>query len=72
VSWYDTPNIHLCTIADFVVLAGERSGRGSTGPWRWMIGGDVREVTRPGYWDNLMAESAIFVLSRPADPQGPA
>ena len=22
-SWYDTPNIHFCTIADFVTLAHE-------------------------------------------------
>jgi methionine biosynthesis protein MetW len=69
--WYDTPNIHLCTIADFVVLAeatGARIDRALAVDEK----GDVREVTRPGYWDNLMAESAIFVLSRPAGPTGPA
>jgi methionine biosynthesis protein MetW len=69
--WYETPNIHLCTIADFVALvdhAGARVDRALA----LSESGDVRAVTRPGYWDNLMAESAIFQLSRGTSPQGPA
>jgi methionine biosynthesis protein MetW len=60
-SWYDTPNIHLCTIADFVALthyasaAIERAlalkGNGSTQPMR-------TEAWGP----NLLAEGAIFLL----------
>jgi methionine biosynthesis protein MetW len=69
--WYETPNIHLCTIADFVVLA-EAVGARVERALAVDDGGDVREVTRPGYWDNLMAESAIFQLSREPGPQGPA
>jgi methionine biosynthesis protein MetW len=69
--WYETPNIHLCTIADFVVLA-EAIGARVDRALAVDEGGDVREVTRPGYWDNLMAESAIFLLSRSTGPQGPA
>lgn len=69
--WYETPNIHLCTIADFVVLA-ETVGARIERALAVDDGGNVREVTRPGYWDNLMAESAIFQLSRGPRPQGPA
>jgi methionine biosynthesis protein MetW len=60
-NWYDTPNIHLCTIADFVALARnsgaviERalalSELGATHPMR------------PDAWGpNLLAEGAIFLL----------
>jgi len=60
-SWYDTPNIHLCTIADFTHLAGELGGAidhavafGKEGQTR---------VIRPDHWGpNLLAEGAIFLL----------
>jgi methionine biosynthesis protein MetW len=60
--WYDTPNIHLCTIRDFVALCDE-------------IGVNIeRSVTldrdgRPfalnprGGLANLLAEQAVFVLA---------
>lgn len=69
--WYETPNIHLCTIADFVALA-ERLGARIDMALAVDEQGDVRDVQRPGYWDNLMAESAILALSRPAGPPEPA
>ncbi len=69
--WYETPNIHLCTIADFVALA-ERLGARIDMALAVDEQGDVRDVQRPGYWDNLMAESAILALSRPAAPPEPA
>ncbi len=63
--WYDTPNIHLCTIRDFVALCDEiavriersltlgRSGRAfALGP--------------RGHLANLLAEQGVFVLSREA------
>jgi methionine biosynthesis protein MetW len=69
-SWYDTPNIHLCTIRDFVVLCDE-------------IGTDIeRSLTldrhgRPftldprGSLANLLAEQGVFVLSGRRDkPHG--
>ncbi|MBV9044912.1 MAG: methionine biosynthesis protein MetW [Alphaproteobacteria bacterium] len=59
--WYDTPNIHLCTIADFVSLAKESGavieralaldGRGRSQPMR-------AEAWGP----NLLADGAIFLL----------
>ena len=61
--WHETPNIHLCTIADFVALARELDARID----RALAvdeSGDVRALSVPGYWDNLTAEGAIFLLSR--------
>jgi len=60
-AWYDTPNIHLCTIADFVALAKlcdatiERAlaldERGRTSP-----------MHAEAWGPNLLAEGAIFLL----------
>lgn len=62
-AWYDTPNIHLCTIRDFVVLCHEiririeqslpldRHGR----PY---------SLDPRGSLANLLAEQSVFVLSR--------
>ena len=62
-SWYDTPNIHLCTIADFVATATETGahieramaldGDGKTS--------DMRSVSRGA---NIFAEGAIFLLAK--------
>jgi methionine biosynthesis protein MetW len=64
-AWHETPNIHLCTIADFVALMREIDAVVEQS-LAVNEGGDVRELTRPGYWDNLTAEGAIFLLSRRA------
>jgi methionine biosynthesis protein MetW len=61
--WHETPNIHLCTIADFVALVRALDARID----RSLAvdeGGEVRALTTPGYWDNLTAAGAIFRLSR--------
>ncbi|MEI9996251.1 MAG: methionine biosynthesis protein MetW [Rhizomicrobium sp.] len=59
--WYDTPNIHLCTIADFVALARETEsvieralaldGQGRT-----------REMRAESWGPNILADGAIFLL----------
>jgi methionine biosynthesis protein MetW len=61
--WYDTPNIHLCTIRDFVMLTGalgiaieksvtlDRAGR----PF---------SLDPRGSLANLLAEQGLFMLSR--------
>lgn len=64
-AWHETPNIHLCSIADFVVLTGEIGARVERA-LAVEEGGDVRELSSPGYWDNLTAEGAIFLLTRRA------
>lgn len=63
VSWYDTPNIHFCTIRDFVDLTrtlGVKIERGvAFGP----SGGRVR-FDAPWWFWNLFGEQAVFLLSR--------
>ena len=63
--WYETPNIHLCTIADFVGLVGVLDARIETA-LAVDEGGDVRTLSKPGYIDNLTAAGAIFLLTRTA------
>ncbi len=62
-SWHDTPNIHLCTIADFVSLAQE-----SHAVIERSLALDERGRTRPmrsdAWGPNLFAEGAIFLLRR--------
>jgi methionine biosynthesis protein MetW len=66
--WYDTPNIHLCTIRDFVALceeSGARIERSLT------LDRDGRPFTldpRSGL-ANLLAEQGMFVLSGKRDPK---
>jgi methionine biosynthesis protein MetW len=62
-AWYETPNIHLCTITDFVELCDDlgivieqamvldRKGR-------------PRHLRAPGFMSNLLGEQGLFVLSR--------
>jgi methionine biosynthesis protein MetW len=65
-AWYDSPNIHLCTIADFTALAREEGAvieralalkqDGRTRPMQLNAG-------KSGAWGpNLFAEGAIFQL----------
>jgi methionine biosynthesis protein MetW len=61
--WYDTPNIHLCTIADFVDLA---LSKGAVIDRALALKGDrVAGEMRPDAWGpNLLAQGAIFLLRR--------
>ena len=61
--WYETPNIHLCTIADFVALAGTVNARIEKA-LAVDESGEVRSLTSRGTWDNLTAAGAIFLLTR--------
>lgn len=60
-NWYDTPNIHFCTIKDFEVLCRERNikilDRALT-----TAGGKVNGIA--GLWPNMFATTAIYHLSR--------
>ena len=61
--WYETPNIHPCTIRDFFVLCGEEGYRverwlavddaGQRSPWRRFVG-----------LANLFGEQALFLLRK--------
>ena len=61
--WYDTPNIHFCTIADFIVLA---ESLGLTIEDREMVNasGHKTKFTGRGPFANLFGEQGVFLLSR--------
>ena len=60
--WYDTPNIHFCTIADFVALCRE-TGVSIDRSLILPPSGRVVEMT-PGRYANWVGEQAVFLLSR--------
>jgi methionine biosynthesis protein MetW len=58
VSWYDTPNIHFCTVDDFRALIAERGYRITSAAF--LSAGQPR----PPALANLLAEQAVFVLAK--------
>ncbi len=61
--WYDTPNIHFCTIRDFVDLVREVDAvieRSTALDWH---GREVR-VNAPWWFWNLFGEQGVFKLRR--------
>ncbi|MCZ8099960.1 MAG: methionine biosynthesis protein MetW [Alsobacter sp.] len=63
VSWYETPNIHFCTIRDFVDLVGVIDARIERGV-ALNAGGGQMKFNLPWWVWNLFGEQAVFVLSR--------
>jgi methionine biosynthesis protein MetW len=61
--WYDTPNIHLCTIKDFLGLckdAGTKVERAvALNAYGRKLG-----MSMPAFAQNLFGEQAVFLLSR--------
>jgi methionine biosynthesis protein MetW len=66
--WYDTPNIHLCTIRDFVRLCDEIGVRIEKSVTLDRHGRPFSLDPRGGL-ANLLAEQGVFVLSRGAATQ---
>jgi methionine biosynthesis protein MetW len=65
-TWYDTPNIHFCTIRDFVALCREVDAKME----RAMAldsGGQPVRVNMPWWVWNLFGEQAVFLLRRGAE-----
>ncbi len=60
-AWCDTPNIHLCTIADFVALAQE-AGAITESALALDEEGRTQPMSADAWGPNLFAESAIFLL----------
>jgi methionine biosynthesis protein MetW len=62
-TWYDTPNIHFCTIKDFRDLSGQVGARMeravALNPW-----GKPLRLIAPWWFWNLFGEQAVFLLSR--------
>jgi methionine biosynthesis protein MetW len=63
VSWYDTPNIHFCTIRDFVDLARDLDVTIERAVAFGPSGRRVR-FDAPWWFWNLFGEQAVFLLSR--------
>jgi methionine biosynthesis protein MetW len=58
-SWYETPNIHFCTISDFVDLYKALGCHSEQEAYLTKTGG-----TLPGFAANLFAEDGVFMLHR--------
>ncbi len=61
-SWYDTPNIHFCTVRDFEVLCREQGIRILARDMVGGPGGENRLLAR--LWPNLFATTAIYHITR--------
>lgn len=59
--WYDTPNIHFCTVADFESLCADKGIRILE---REMVGNTERKPLLASTWPNLFATTAIYHISR--------
>jgi methionine biosynthesis protein MetW len=64
-SWHDTPNIHLCTIRDFVELVDELGAHIERGVALNHAGAPIR-VNAPWWVWNMLGEQAVFLLDRDA------
>lgn len=61
--WYDTPNIHFCTIRDFVELCREL-GAGMERAVALDSWGNPVRVNAPWWFWNLFGQQAVFLLKR--------
>ena len=62
-SWHDTPNIHLCTIADFLALAHEAGAHIEKA--LALTHNERTRIMHPNAWGpNIFAEGAIFLLAK--------
>jgi methionine biosynthesis protein MetW len=62
-SWYDTPNIHFCTIRDFVELCREIGARIDRAV-ALNAGGRPIQVVLPWWFWNMFGEQGVFLLRR--------
>ena len=59
--WYDTPNIHLCSIDDFRALCGEM---GVSIELAIVLNSKSRPIHMPPLLANVFGEQAVFMLRR--------
>jgi methionine biosynthesis protein MetW len=68
-TWYDTPNIHFCTIKDFrqtCNLVGAKMEKAvALNAW-----GQQLRLPAPWWFWNLFGEQAVFLLSRHPSSNG--
>ena len=62
-TWYDTPNIHFCTIKDFrdlcQVVGAKMEKAVALNAW-----GSPLRLNAPWWFWNMFGEQAVFLLSR--------
>jgi len=63
LAWYETPNIHFCTIRDFVALVDEVDARIDRAVALDSSGAPMR-VSAPWWVWNMFGEQAVFLLGR--------
>lgn len=59
--WYDTPNIHFCTVDDFEALCAEKNIRLLH---REFVANRLPDRQIKGIWPNLFSDTAIYHLSK--------
>ena len=59
--WYETPNIHLCTVADFENLCSEL---GIVIEEKKILNSEGKVSTISSGWSNLLSSAVIYRLSR--------
>lgn len=62
-SWYETPNIHFCTVRDFVDLCREMNV-GIKASLSLDAAGEVQKFTADSRWANLFGVDAVFLLGK--------
>jgi methionine biosynthesis protein MetW len=62
-SWYETPNIHFCTIRDFVTLCRDIDARVETAMVLNRHGGRIGFKAPVWFW-NLFGQQAVYLLRR--------
>lgn len=62
-SWYETPNIHFCTIRDFIDLCRVLGVRVKTS-LSLDAAGEVQRFTADSRWANLFGIDAVFLLEK--------
>ncbi len=60
-TWYNTPNIHFCTVKDFEALCYEKGIRILA---RDVVGNTERQPVLASNWPNLFATTAIYHITR--------
>jgi methionine biosynthesis protein MetW len=60
-TWYNTPNIHFCTVHDFEALCREKGIRILA---RDVVGNTKRQPLLSDKWPNLFATTAIYHITR--------
>ena len=62
-SWYDTPNIHFCTIRDFVSLCDELGAKVESAT-ALDANGQKIGLSMPWWFWNFFGQQAVFLLKR--------